>query len=217
MKHNFKLFIFDMDGTLVDTEGLYVQSLIAACLDRDFELEQEAANMMIYGKAWSSIYADMELLNPGLFKSEDDVKLSSSVHFDNLLKDRDPAIKPSVKLLKELATENKVCIVSGSSREHIAHFIDLLDIADDVDFYIGSEDYSQGKPDPQCFLQAAAKVGVHPEECLVFEDSNAGVTAAKNAGMYCVGFKCKENPQDISHTDLLLSCLSQFSFARITS
>ena len=206
-----------MDGTLVDTEGLYVQSLIIACKERDFELDEEAASLMIYGKAWSSIYADIELFQPGLFHSESDVQSACCMHFDHLLKDSNPAIKPSVDLLKCLAQENQVCIVSGSSREHIAHFVDLLGISEDVDFYLGSEDYENGKPDPECFLKAAAKVGAAPEECLIFEDSHAGVTAAKNAGIYCVGYKCEANPQDISHTDLLLSCLSQFSFAQVTS
>ena len=63
-----------------------------------------------------------------------------------------------MSLLKELAQDNPVCIVSGSSRQHIAHFIDKLEIKNEVNFYLGNEDYKIGKPHPECYLKAALKM-----------------------------------------------------------
>ncbi len=201
-----------MDGTLVDTEGLYVQSLQAACKDRHIILGAAEANKIIYGKAWSSSYADIDRIYPGLFKSCEDLQQSCAGYFEGMLINANIAIQPSVDLLKELSVGTMICIVSGSSRNHIDHFVKELNIADQVQFYLGNEDYTNGKPHPECFLKAAEIAGAETHECLVFEDSYAGVSAAKNAGMKCIGFKNDQNPQDISHSDLLVKCLSHFSF-----
>ena len=212
MKHNYKLIIFDMDGTLVDTERLYVKSLEMACKERGFSLNDEQASKIIYGKAWSCIFKDLKKITGRLFSSIEELQKCCSLHFERMLESQELEIKSSVKLLRQLAQDTQICIVSGSSREHIAYFIESLDISNEVDFYLGSEDYEIGKPDPQCFLKAAQHAAVEAAQCLVFEDSNAGVSAAKNAGMDCVGLKSPQNPQNISHADLIVSCLSQFSF-----
>ena len=211
MKNPYKLFIFDLDGTLVNTEELYVKSLQKACFKKQFPLDDETAVKLIYGKAWSSTYSDLIKLGCDIFESCEDLQKECSVYFDQLIKIENPAIQPSVELLKNLARNNRVCIVSGSSIKHIAHFIEDLGLSTFVEFFLGNENYLNGKPDPECFLLAAETAAVHASECLVFEDSFAGVTAAKNAGMDCVGFKSSENPQDISHADIVLSCLSHFS------
>jgi beta-phosphoglucomutase len=211
LKNNFKLYIFDLDGTLVNTEGLYVKSLQSACKDRDTYLKFDIANKLIYGKAWSSIFTDLNKINPGLFNSCDELQKCCSKYFEEMLESEDLEIKPSVDLLKKLAQDNPVCIVSGSSRSHIAHFVKELNLSKYIQFYLGNEDYLNGKPDPECFLKAAETVSVSPEDCLVFEDSTAGVQAAKNAGMHCIGFKSSENPQNISLADQTLDCLGKFS------
>jgi HAD superfamily hydrolase (TIGR01509 family) len=212
LTHKYKLFIFDLDGTLVNTEGLYVKSLQRACEERDFLLNDRDATKIIYGKAWSSVFADLEKIKPQLFKSCQDIQESAAIYFDSMIKSEELEIKPSVNLLKDLAKDNDVCIVSGSSRSHIAHFIKELGITKQVKFFVGSEDYQQGKPKPECFLQAAQLAGVTPDECLVFEDSTAGVSAAKAAHMDCTALKSPENPQDLSSADTILNCLSQFNF-----
>lgn len=217
MKTKYKLIIFDLDGTLVDTEGLYVRSLENACAERDFVLDHETATNFIYGKAWNSTFKDLNILRPGLFENSEDLQNDCSIYFNRMIESEDLAIKESVSLLRELAADKALCIVSGSSRGHIAHFIDTLEIKEEVKFYLGNEDYQAGKPEPECFLKAAMQGGAEAHECLVFEDSFAGVSAAKRAGMSCVGLKRPGNPQDISHADITLSCLSQFSFQHLTT
>ena len=61
-----------------------------------------------------------------------------------------------------------------------------MGIEDVVNFYLGHEDYHPGKPHPACYLRAAEIAEALPENCVVFEDSNAGISAAKDAGMYGV-------------------------------
>ena len=102
-----------------------------------------------------------------------------------------------------------VGIVSGSPRVDIESAIVNLKIGDEVSFFVCSEEYAHGKPDPTCYLMAAERAGVAPADCVVFEDSAAGVIAAKRAGMHCVALRLPGHPaQDISGADEIFSDLS---------
>jgi sugar-phosphatase len=120
-------------------------------------------------------------------------------------------IPGSADLLKRLAATHPVCIVSGSIRHDIEHAIELMGVGELVAFYLGAEDYGPGKPDPACFLMAAAKLGCEPGECVVFEDSAAGLQAGKAAGMTCVALARPGAPaQDFAAADLVLEDLGHF-------
>ena len=120
-------------------------------------------------------------------------------------------------LLKRLARDMPVCIVSGSPRTDVEMGIDLMDVHDDLKFIISSEDYSIGKPDPSCFLMAAAKLNVSPKECVVFEDSSAGIQAAKAAGMRAVALVRQGLPeQDVSTADQIIEDLAYFDITTLS-
>ena len=104
------------------------------------------------------------------------------------------AIKESIQLLKQLSNDYPIAIVSGSNRHHLKEFIGLLNIEKEIKFFLGSEDYINGKPDPEPYLKAAKKLNLDPEQCLVFEDSTAGVNSARQAGMFCVGLEREGTP-----------------------
>jgi beta-phosphoglucomutase-like phosphatase (HAD superfamily) len=121
-------------------------------------------------------------------------------------------IYSSAELLKTLAHRYPVIIVSGSPRADVEEAVRLLDAAAHVRFVLGAEDYTPGKPSPAGFLLGARLLGVEPAACLVFEDSQAGVTAAKAAGMWCVALaRDSAHPQDLSAADWVLSDLADFS------
>jgi len=204
-----------MDGTLVDTENLYAKSLVMAADQRGLKLGPKTAENFIIGKSWDSTFTDMKKQSKDLFNSSLDLQQACTKYFDQMIKSHNIAIDTSVALLKDLAQQKPVCIVSGSSRAHIAHFTNYLDIDSKLSFYLGNEDYPDGKPNPGCFLKAAKKAGVEPHECLVFEDSTAGVTAAKKAGMACIGLKRHNTTQDISLADITLNDLADFSFQQL--
>jgi sugar-phosphatase len=94
--------------------------------------------------------------------------------------------------------------------------IDDLQIGDCVAAFVGCEDVPVGKPDPAPFLLGAERLGVPAPACLVFEDSAAGVRAAKAAGMRCVALS-RENArgQDLSAADLVLPTLAAFDPASL--
>jgi len=127
----------------------------------------------------------------------------------------DVRIKSSIELLKKLSRDYSVCIVSGSARKDVEDGIALMGIDSHLQFYLTNEDYSVGKPDPACYLLAADKLQLSPEHCLVFEDSAAGIAAAKDAGMYCIALQRKGAPQqDTSGADEVLDNLADFNLER---
>jgi beta-phosphoglucomutase-like phosphatase (HAD superfamily) len=105
-----------------------------------------------------------------------------------------------------------VIIVSGSPHADVEEAVRLLDVTAHVRFVLGAEDYTPGKPSPAGFLLGASRLGVAPANCLVFEDSHAGVTAAKSAGMWCVALaRNGTHAQDLSAADWVLADLAGFS------
>ncbi|MGB6742634.1 MAG: HAD family phosphatase, partial [Terracidiphilus sp.] len=77
-------------------------------------------------------------------------------------------------------------VVSGSSRESVLNSLTTLGLLDRFDTIVGAEDYTRSKPAPDAFLTAAARLGIAPGDCLVFEDTALGIQAATAAGMASV-------------------------------
>jgi beta-phosphoglucomutase len=97
-------------------------------------------------------------------------------------------IYPGVsRLLATLRTLGaRVAIASSGPRENVSLLIDVIGVGDAVDARVASEDVSEGKPDPEVFVKAAARLGVASERCAVIEDSVHGIEAAKRGGMLAV-------------------------------
>ena len=95
-------------------------------------------------------------------------------------------IEPVVELVHQFHGAKPLAVASGGTREIVTKILSALGILKKFDAVITTEDYRQGKPAPDPFLEAARRLGVAPERCLVFEDTTAGIAAAKAAGMQWV-------------------------------
>ena len=207
--------LFDLDGTLQDSEVLYVEAWKQMYREKGCEVSQAMALDLVYGLANGEIYAGFEQLFPGAYADLVDALEGLKKHFAIVKDGRDVSIHSSIALLRDLSRNRPICIVSGSERQHIAEAVAQLELGDNIEFFIGREDYAHGKPDPACYLLAAERLGVAPWRCLVFEDSTVGVGAAKRAGMHCVALSRPGTPQqDISAADLVLADLADFELGR---
>ena len=202
---------FDLDGTLVDTEVLWLEAIRRAMAERGVELDQARSEKLVYGRSWADIYTEIDATWPGLWRGIDEMGPRTGEHFEQLEAESDVALPGSIALLRELAADHLVAIVSGSTNATIARYIEGLALRDEVRFHLGCECYSPGKPDPAPYLMAAERAQADPAACLVFEDSWAGVTSAKAAGMRCVALSRPSAPaQDVGAADLVLADLGRF-------
>lgn len=204
--------LFDLDGTLVDTESLWAQALSAYLGDLGCVCPAADVLQIVLGHAWSDIYRAITTRFPQLTRcGMSAMGVGLRPYYLQRRATQDISIPGSVALFKRLAQTYPMAVVSGSPRIDVGDGLASTGIATLTQFYLGSEDYARGKPDPTCYCLAAARLGVSAADCLVFEDSCAGVLAAKAAGMFCVALKRPNAPpQDVSAADLILTDLAGF-------
>jgi len=207
-----KAFIFDLDGTLIDSEILWCKAIERFIAGHGLPVTEAYTNDLVFGRAWSEIVARMKADYPSIREDINTIERESRRQYELLRGAGDIRIPGSVCLLDKLGQRHPVAIVSGSPRQQIAEAITMMGVGERLQFYLGSEDYEFGKPDPTCFLMAAREFDVAPGECLVFEDSTAGVRAARAAGMRCVALqRYSRSTQDLSAADEILCDLAQFN------
>jgi mannitol-1-/sugar-/sorbitol-6-phosphatase len=208
--------IFDLDGTLLDSEILWVDAYVELLRRCGIAITRNEAIELVYGRAFADVYAGTLRQFINLNWTADGMIEQFRAIYRDLAKHRDLRIHSSIKLLRQLAREFPVCLVSGASREDVNEGIRVAEIASVLRFALSSEDYAPGKPDPAGFLLAARMLQVPPRNCLVFEDSAAGVKAAKEAEMFCVALARPGRPaQDFSRADLMLEDLEKFSLSAL--
>jgi len=213
-----KAFIFDLDGTLIDSEMLWVAAMVAYLADHGCVTSRQEMMKVVVGHSWFDIYRKVIALAPQLSTvTIQEMALQLRSYYIKQCEDSGSILIPtSVSLLKALAKDYPVIIVSGSPHNDVENAVRLMEAEANVKFVLGAEDYPRGKPAPDGFLLGAKKLGVAPNHCVVFEDSTAGVRSAKAAGMYCVALsRPTEHPQDISPADWVLEDLSDFSVEKL--
>ena len=180
---HFRAYLFDLDGTLVDSMPLHLRSWQAAV--REFGGEFPEALFWQWGGI--PLTRTVELLNERLGYRLDP---GAVVHRkEQLYLSMLDELKPIASVLAHAEAQFgriPMAIVSGSPRLTIERTLEVLGLGKYFNTLVGMEDYTRGKPDPEPFLVAARRLGVSPGDCLVFEDAEAGFAAAEAAGMALV-------------------------------
>ena len=177
-------YIFDFDGVLVNTMELHYAAYSQACKEAGFPVEKERffSQAGMTGREQIKYFADRAGAKVDV---EAVYQRKSKLAKDWTEKATDVAC--NMELLKILRKNGvKVAIATGSSRPSILPIMEKFGIQ--VDVVASSEDIERGKPHPDLFLCAAKKLGVPPENCIVIEDSDVGIEAAKNAGMHSLRY-----------------------------
>jgi HAD superfamily hydrolase (TIGR01509 family) len=176
----FKAYLFDCDGTIVDSMPLHYVTWGAVLSEFGIVFEEE----LFYawgGRPVPDIFASLNELHGVSLPQEDMMRRKKQMYFDML-----PELQAVPEVMEHiLESHGKVpfAVVSGSTRASVVASLEVLGILDRFDTLVCAEDYAKGKPDPEPFLLAAKRLGVDPGDCLVFEDTQMGIDAAIAAGM----------------------------------
>lgn len=207
-----RAFLFDMDGTLIDSEILWVEALELTLRSKGIPITREESLEIVYGIAWDEIYDLIAQRYPGAYADMQAMYAALQPQFLALRDSRDVRIPGSIALLKRLSEHYPVAIVSGSFADDVAHGVHLMGVEPYIRFFLSGDHYAPGKPNPTCYRMAAERLALTPNECLAFEDSEAGIRAAKDAGMHCVALARPDRPkQNVSRADWVLEDLNDFT------
>ena len=180
---SFKAYLFDCDGTIADSMPLHYVAWKRALGEWNCEFAEE----LFYAWGGRPTPEIISTLNEthGLRMPVDDVARRKEILYFELL----PELKVVPEVLEHIeAQHGKIpfAVVSGSARDSVAASLKMLKLLDRFDTLVCAGEYKKSKPDPEAFLLAASRLGVAPEECLVFEDTEMGIQAATAAGMASV-------------------------------
>ena len=198
-----KVIAFDLDGTLVDTERVAMETLEEYCRELQIVLSEED-HLFIVGRKWS-LGVEYLVDKYSIPKTAIELETEAIARYRQKLANDLPSIKGAAEFVRSLYGKYRLFCVSGSHRSDIEFALRKSGIFDCFEGIVGCEDYRESKPSPEAYLTALKRFGLSAEEVLVFEDSKAGVESALAA----------ELPVIRIENDLSLEVVSPFIKKRI--
>ena len=179
----FQAYLFDCDGTIVDSMPLHHVAWKSALAEWNCDFPED----LFYSWGGLPVAKIISLLNE---KHSLDIPVEKlarkkeELYFESL-----PHLKAVPEVLEHIDSQYgriPFAVVSGSTRDSVTASLRSLRLLEKFETLVCAGDYKRGKPDPEAFLIAASRLGVEPGSCLVFEDTDMGVEAARAAGMASV-------------------------------
>ncbi len=200
--------IFDFDGTIMDSESVAYKVWSEIFAEHGATLSLETWVQCV-GKPMGT-FNPCEEIEKQTGKKVDHKALTAkkqdqkSIECDHL--QTMEGVKEVIAFAK--SKDLKLAVGSSSNSKWVEHHLSRMNLRSDFESVVCVNHVAKGKPDPDIFLQSAKNLGVKPEECIVLEDSVAGIEAANRAGMKSIAIP---NPitkgSDFSHANIVLGSL----------
>jgi beta-phosphoglucomutase len=199
--------LWDMDGTLVDSEEFHWLSWRDTMAAEGVPITRDQF-VLTFGQRNDSILPHWL----GADASADRIQRvgdAKEVEYRRLVRESGLAPLPgAAEWVRRLHQENwRQAVASSAPRANLDVVLEVIGLAGYFQAIVSAEDVTRGKPDPQVFLTAASRLGALPSECIVVEDAVAGVEAARRGGMRSIGVNRKGSLQ----ADIAISSLTDLA------
>ena len=209
--------LFDWDGIVIDSSAQHERSweqlaqeihqpLPDDSFRRGFGMKNQAIIPNILG--WSQEPQEIEQLGQRKEEIYREMVLNEGIM-------PLPGVMSTLEFLQDRAVP--CCIASSTPRQNIDFILDVIGVGQYFDAIVAAEDVSQGKPDPEVFLQSARRIKRPPGNCVVFEDALMGIQAGQAAGCKVIAVATTHSIGELGHADLALQSLDELSWKVFSS
>ncbi len=207
---NAKGFLFDLNGTMVNDMPYHIEAWHKKIISLGGNLTLDEMKYQCYGKNDELL----ERVFPGKYSMEEKIKLGNEKEAIYRIE-----FKPSLKLIDGLATflqsasskKIKMAIGSAAINENINFVIDNLQIRHHFEAIVSANNVNQSKPHPETFLMCAEQLKLHPNDCVVFEDTPKGVECALNAGMKAIVILGEHTANEFASFSNVIKCINNYT------
>lgn len=202
-----KAAIFDLDGTLADSIPLHFVAIKHAL--KKYGVDVKYRDWQPYVGFLTTEFIDDLNKSRKLNIDKDKFKIDKREYLNSLYKKK-VKLFPGTKYLLRALKKNriKMAVASSEWKKNVSFFLKLQGVDNYFDAILAKEDIKKHKPDPGVFLKAARLISVQPSECVVFEDSKAGLEAAARAGMKSIAVSTTFPRKELK-ADLVVSSLKE--------
>jgi len=218
----YKAIIFDMDGTIIDTEIIWKKATHTLLTRRGVEvtpeLEQELSHRL-NGIAIQSSCRIIKEISGSQEPVEQLVAEKSALACELYEQGIDfiSGFPEFHKKLKDLSLKTGLATNANDDTLNLTKRLLKLEQFFGTHLYNISCVNNKGKPHPDIYLHTAARLEINPTECIAFEDSAHGIAAAQAAGMFCVGITTSGNPRQTENADLVIDSYDQINLLDLLS
>ena len=204
---NSKGFIFDLDGVIVDTAHFHFKAWKKTADELGFNLTEELNEKLKGVSRIASLQKILEWANVSISQEQFDKMIyeKNEDYLEYVRKMTKNDILPGVKDFVENLKFRGYPIGLGSASKNAKHILERVDLFNMFDAIVDGNSVTKAKPDPEVFLNAAKLLNIQPQDCIVFEDSEAGIQAANIAKMTSIGIG---NPTILFEADY---CFNDFT------
>lgn len=206
--------IFDLDGVIVDTAKYHYLAWkkLTSLLDIRFTRDDNERLKGVSRMASLDIILEIGGIKPDEKTKEEYASLKNKWYLDYIYRMTPDEVLPgSLEFISELKSAG-IKTALGSASKNTPLILERLGIRSLFDAIADGNIVKKAKPDPEVFITAAKMLGIAPEECMVFEDAAAGIEAAINAGMLCVGIG---SPKVLGGAHYVVSGLNKMNLKKL--
>lgn len=211
-----KACLFDLDGVVVDTARYHYLAWKKIADDLGFEFSEHDNERLKGVSRMESLDILLEIgkIKADLQTREELAATKNSLYVSYIQKMTPEEILPGViRFLDELHNSGML-IALGSASKNAMSILEKINIAHKFDAVIDGNKVSRAKPDPEVFLKGAFELGMDPQDCLVFEDAQAGIDAARNGGMHIIGIG---QPGNLKNAEFVIPGFETFNMDQLRS
>jgi HAD superfamily hydrolase (TIGR01509 family) len=198
-------YIFDLDGVLIDSSKIQYGEWINVLRPYGKTLDYESFRRDHFGRRNNE--TALALLGEQRISPEEANRISDQIDlaFVRSVADHGVRVRGALDFIRNLRESGeKIALATSAPRQSVDAFLDAFSLKRLFDAEVCGDDVSRWKPDPEVFLKAASQLGENAADCVIFEDSQAGVFAAKAAGATCVALLTSASREILAGADFFI-------------